>query len=210
MTEINLSNNFSKNRLLVRSCEALIGICSGLIADGQLNDKEITFLRTWLSGNDGLRQTWPAEIIFRRIEEVMADGLITVDERQYLIQTLEDLVGGSFADTGAISTTSTRLPINNDVQIVVPEQSFCFTGQFLYATRSACERLLSNWGGIVVPNVTKKTNYLVIGELASREWKHSSHGLKIEKAIDAQNQGSNIKIIAEAQWIAAIGNLAKI
>ena len=44
-----MSNNYARqvstdNRLLKRSCESLIGLCSGLMADGVLNDEEIGFL----------------------------------------------------------------------------------------------------------------------------------------------------------------------
>lgn len=35
-------------RLLKRSCEALLGICAGLMADGVLSDEEIRFLNLWL------------------------------------------------------------------------------------------------------------------------------------------------------------------
>jgi NAD-dependent DNA ligase len=192
------------NRLLKRSCESLLGICSGLIADGDLNDKEILFLSTWLTENQEVSHGWPGEVVFRRVREVLADGVISPDERDYLVRTLEQLSGGSFADSGAIASEANKLPVDPNAQIVVEGRSFCFTGQFLFGTRSACERAIINRGGLVSANISRKTDYLVIGELASKEWKHSTHGLKIEQAVAVQVQGSRIAIVDEANWASVL------
>ena len=75
MTESIQRNIATESRLLKRSCESLIGICGGLIADGELNDREIIFLSTWLSENESMSQTWPGEVVFARVREVLADGI---------------------------------------------------------------------------------------------------------------------------------------
>jgi NAD-dependent DNA ligase len=75
-------------RLLKRSCESLLGICAGLLADGALNDDEIRFLNLWLEDNEKIAKTWPGEVIFKRVHDVLADNVITEDERDYLKQTL--------------------------------------------------------------------------------------------------------------------------
>ena len=49
-------------RLLRRSCESLLGIAAGLIADGDLNTQEVQFLSTWLSENPALAESWPGEV----------------------------------------------------------------------------------------------------------------------------------------------------
>jgi len=64
-------------RLLRRGTESLIGIASGMIADGELNNREIQFLSLWLSENQALATTWPGEVIYKRVREVLADGVIT-------------------------------------------------------------------------------------------------------------------------------------
>lgn len=182
--------------VIKRGCESLIGICSGLIADGELKDKEITYLRLWLKENSELCNVWPAEVIFRRVEDILADGQITHEERSYLRETLENLVGGSFTDTGAIKAGSTSLPVNENAVVEITNNSFCFTGQFVFCTRISCEKMTINLGGKCSFAINKKIDYLVIGEMASRDWKHSSHGLKIEQAIALQSQGLNLHIIS--------------
>lgn len=195
----------TESRLLKRSCESLIGICSGLIADGDLNDKEIIFLSTWLAENDLIAKTWPGEVVFSRVREILADGVVTVEERAYLVDALEKLAGGSFADTGAIGFNANTLPVDPAVAVNIPGSSFCFTGQFLFGTRAACERAIGFRAGLVSPGVSRKTNYLVIGEMASRAWKNTSHGTKIEAAVLLQSQGASIQIVPEASWVRALG-----
>lgn len=191
----------TESRLLRRSCESLIGICSGLVADGDLNDKEIIFLSTWLAENESIARTWPGEVVFAKIREVLADGIVSPEERAYLVNILEQLAGGSFAETGAVGFSSNGLPTDDSVEVEIPGRLFCFTGQFLFGTRASCEKAISARGGSAASNITQKTHYLVIGELASRSWKNTSHGTKIESAVGLQAQGVPICIISEAYWV---------
>lgn len=190
-------------RLLRRSCESLIGISSGLIADGELNDKEIQFLATWLAEHRELASTWPGEIIHKRVAEVLADGVITTEERNYLQATLTQLVGGSFAEDGGVPSEPTGLPFDAGVNIRIPEASFCFTGQFIFGTRAACEHAVHQRGGQIAP-VGKKLAYLVVGELSSRDWKYTSFGTKIEAAIRFRTDGYPVRVVREAQWVAVL------
>ncbi len=199
-------NSFSRmaateQRQLKRSCESLLGICAGLLADGDLNDKEILFLQTWLSDHDAIAHTWPGEVLAVRVRDVLSDGLITDEEREYLTKTLSDLIGGTLDEIGATSGLSTKLPIDDVSQIVIKGNIFCFTGSFLYGTRAACERAITERGGFASPSVCRDLNYLVIGTMASRDWAHTSHGRKIEKAIEYKGMGCPIYIIAEDQWM---------
>lgn len=201
-----MAENFSRHaateaRLLKRSCEALLGVCAGLLADGVLCDEEIRFLNLWLKDNEQIAHTWPGEVVYARVRDVLADNIITEDERIYLKQTLTDLLGGTLQQTGATSGLSTSLPLDEVDLIEIPDALFCFTGQFIYGTRAACERAVLDRGGNTIPRVRKDLDYLVIGTMASREWAHTSHGRKIEKAIEFKNKGSNVSIVSEEQWI---------
>ena len=191
-------------RLLKRSCESLLGICSGMLADGYLANEEIHFLDAWLADNDDIANSWPGEVIFKRVRDVLADGVITEDEREYLKSTLSDLIGGSIEETGATSGTATRLPLDDVSDIQIEDCSFCFTGSFLYGTRNLCHKAVEERGGTASGSVNVSLNYLVIGSFASREWVHTSHGRKIEKAMDYKSKGRQILIISEEQWMDAL------
>jgi NAD-dependent DNA ligase len=191
-------------RLLKRSCESLLGICSGLMADGELNDREINFLHTWLLEHHEMASSWPGEVVYTRTSEVLKDGVISDEERENLVSTLNQLLGGSFIDDGAVPSGATTLPVDETVSVQIGGQSFCFTGKFLFGTRSACERAVIARGGIALGAVTRDLSYLVIGELSSREWKYSSFGTKIDRAVELRANGSGIQIVGEGQWVSAL------
>lgn len=201
-----MSNQFARRavtdqRLLKRSCESLLGICAGLLADGVLTDEEIKYLDVWLADHGEIAVTWPGEVIAARAREVLKDGVITEEERNYLKSTLEALLGGTLQQTGAVSGLSTALPLDNVDKITFKKKIFCFTGQFLFGTRPACEKAVVNRSGETATNIRKDLNYLVIGALASNAWAHTSFGRKIEKAMEYKKQGCSIFIVTEEQWV---------
>lgn len=188
-------------RVLKRSCESLLGICAGLICDGSLNDEEIRYLDIWLRNNDQLSVTWPGEVVVACVQDILSDGLITEEEREYLRKSLSDLLGGALSETGAAGGTATRLPINNVETIKLAGSSFCFTGDFLFGTRKVCEKAVTERGGVACSSVKADLHYLVVGTMASRDWAHSSHGRKIEKALEYQKKGRPVLVVSEEQWV---------
>ncbi|MBG9386889.1 BRCT domain-containing protein [Caenimonas aquaedulcis] len=168
-----------------------------------MNAKEIQFLSTWLSEHPELATTWPGQVVHMRVREVLSDGVIEASEIAYLKQTLADLVGGAFSEDGAIPAEATSLPIESNASVVIPNAAFCFTGSFLFGTRSACEKAVQARGGFVT-GINKRLNYLVIGELSSREWKYSSFGTKINAAMQLKEGGAPLVVVAEDQWIKAL------
>jgi len=197
----NLRNISTKLRLFRRSCESLIGICTGLLADNILNDEEIHFLHVWLEDNEQLSSIWPGNIVYSRVRKVLADGIITEDERSYLKKTLSSLIGGTLQESGAALGLSISLPLDKAIVIKIKNKSFCFTGQFLFGTRNACEDIVIKKKGIVFPRVRSDLDYLVIGSLINQEWAHTSYGRKIEKAVLYKKKGLPINIISEDQWV---------
>jgi hypothetical protein len=55
-------------------------------------------------------------------------------------------------------------------------------------------------GGCVKNNVSGIVDYLICGHFGSTDWIHSSHGRKIEAAIDFRSNGYDIAIISERYW----------
>lgn len=93
-----MSNHAHKLR---KSCESLLGICAGIIADDTLNAKEVRYLEQWLNDNADLAAVWPGSVLARRIGEALADGIVTDDELTHLKQVISDMVGGTLQETGA-------------------------------------------------------------------------------------------------------------
>ena len=184
------------------SCAALVGIVQGLLADGHLNDSEIGFLRDWLTSAESVALTWPGTVIKAQVESILADGLISEEERMHLAATLNQLIGGKL-DQVAEAGFVTELPIDRPAAIEIKERAFCFTGDFVYGPRRICEEAVAVHGGSIA-NVTKKLHYLVVGGLGSPEWKHGSFGTKIEAAVKHKASGTGLLIVHEDTWAAAL------
>jgi len=85
-------------------------------------------------------------------------------------------------------------------QLQFDARTYVLTGAFYFGKRKECQREIVARGGLCGESVTKKTDVLVIGELASRDWLHSSFGLKIKAPMDLCSQGRSIAIVSEEPW----------
>lgn len=188
---------------LTRSMGALLGIAQGLLCDGQISDQEIAFLHDWLVSNDAIAAQWPGDALLARVRQVLADGQITAEEREHLAVTLQQLIGGSPEELAGARHV-TELALDRDAAVEFAGAVFCLTGDFVFAPRKHCEAAISSRGGIVSGSVTRKLNYLVVGGLGSKEWKHGSFGTKVEKAIEFRRAGQRLFIVHEDQWAAVL------
>jgi len=191
--------NFSNNAL--KAVNTLYGLCMGVLADGKVDDNEVLFLDTWLKGNQAYIEHYPLNVLADRLDDILADGVISQQEKEDLQLMLGQLVGGTIEDTGAAGGNSTSMPIDKVECIEFDDKVFCFTGKFIRGQRSACEQLVIEKGAVAAKGVTKKLDYLVVGELASRDWVAASHGRKTEKALLYRKQGSDVLILSEQDWV---------
>jgi len=188
---------------LTRASQMLLGLVTGIVADGQLHDMEVQMLNTWLSENSDVASVWPGSAIATALRTALADGVITQAERDHLLAELQALVGTDFSETGSTTPIVAALPYDTDTALHIAGAGICHTGEFLYGTRTACERLTEQAGGIALGTVTKKVNYLVIGTHVSPHWVNTSYGRKIEQAMQLKDAGHSIRIIAEQHWLDA-------
>lgn len=200
------NSEFAKRYVLdarrsAKGLQSLMGILSGLICDGHLNDHEIRYLKTWLKENEDLANIYPANIVHRRIHEVLIDDLITEEERTHLTRELQTLTGNNFIETGAALPEHIANIYDDDPHVIFEDNVFVFTGEFLWGTRDKCHRETEKRGGIPKNAVTQKTNYLVIGTMASPDWITANFGRKIQKAAEmAQSGDYQVSIIREVDW----------
>lgn len=194
---------FTAHRTLTRACQVLIGIVTGVVADGHLHESEILLLNTWLAENAEVATVWPGSAIARMLRTVLDDGVITPDEQAHLLQELQKLVGSDFSETGSVTANVSGLPYDHDASLHIAGSAICHTGVFMYGTRAACEKLTEEAGGMPLPNVTRKTSYLVVGTHVSPAWANTSYGRKIQQAMELKQSGHPIAIIAEEWWLKA-------
>lgn len=197
---------FRSEAVAERQIDELIGLIKGVLADGAICQDEVEFLYGWMTANRGASDAWPAKVLFPRIAAALADGYLDVNEEKEIIDLLLTTVGGNTAPLQGLHSNSSTLPLCRPAPVVRFErQSFCFTGKFHSGTRSWCEAQVQHRDGINSPGITKKLNYLVIGEIGSRDWLHSTHGLKIQKAVDYRMAGVPLHIIGEQHWYEHLG-----
>jgi len=193
----------------------LLGLLLGISADKIIKDSEIDALSTWLSNNKEIQDIWPANVICQRLNEILEDGIVTDEERSDLLDTVNQISGNRFEETGLAHGMATECFEDEVDEILHRDKCFCFTGKFVSGARGAVESTAIKLGANIKNDVTKDLNYLIIGTLASSDWRYSSHGKKIEKALKYKEKGQNILIVGEREWlkseelIALIGKVSR-
>lgn len=189
-----------------RTVDELIGLAKGMVADGVISDAEAGYLRQWLEENaQHASTTWPVNVIYDRVQVMLADGVIDADEREELFDLLRQVVSPDSSVAEQVANLSAQLPFDDPLpEIVFEGRSFCFTGKFAFGARKRCENEINIRNGIVAGTITQKLDYLVIGVIGSRDWAHTTHGRKIEKAVALREQWGGLAIVGEEHWHAAL------
>lgn len=188
-------------RLIERDITRLTAVCEFSLQDGHISQDEAKKILVWLNINHACLNTWPANILYDRLRLMLSDGVLDSEEEQDLLSLVTN-IGRPRTRNGLIVPS---LPIDDPApEIVFESRSFCFSGVFDYGSRNDCLTTITQRGGIAAKTVTKKLHYLVIGNVGSEVWKHTSFGLKIEKAVGYRDSGVPIAIISENHWTAQI------
>lgn len=184
-----------------RNIDELIGICKGVIADGEVSQKEAEFLLSWMESNQDAAYQWPASVLYERIRLHLSDGVLDKSESEDLYNLITQMTGGDAPAN--VSSMSSSLPLDQpQPEIVFEDRIFCLTGAFTVGSRDNVTKLIESKGGKCVKNPTLKTDYLIIGIIGSRDWIHSTHGRKIEEAVSIRESGKAlISIVSEEHWI---------
>lgn len=184
-----------------RQIDELIGIVKGVMADGIVTQAEVEFLLRWIETNRQAANLWPAKALYPRLAQVGIKGFMTLHEESEMLDLLMKTVGGNTAPQTGFASNSTKLPLTEPhPSLSFAERAFCFTGAFHSGTREWCHSQVTTRGGRNIGNVTKKLDYLVIGDIGNESWAHSTHGRKIEKAIEYNSAGCRIAIVSEEYW----------
>jgi len=184
------TRNIRAKEVCNRKIDELIGVCRGMIADNATNMQEAQFLLKWIEANSHVAEHYPFNILYNRISEMLKDGILDDEEQKELLETMAELTGGDIiCDDAEIDSMSSTLPLCKPApSIAIEGASFVFTGIFTTGQRKQLSELIVELGGIIHDGVKKDTDFLVIGDIGSQDWAHSSFGRKIEKAIELRDQ----------------------
>ena len=94
-------------------------------------------------------------------------------------------------------TASTQQPADNPFE----GKSFLFTGKLKNLTRKQAQEKVEQIDGVIAKSVTKKLDYLVVGDEGSPLFSGGKKGSKITKAEALREEGLPIEVISETDWL---------
>lgn len=202
-SEFEASRFFNSARMDRRTADALSGLAAGITADGVVSLEEARFLQGWLEANMAHLDDPVVNLLYQRLDLMLRDGVLDADEAVDLLSILRRFGGVELAralgDQAFVAPND--LPFDNPApELVWSGHMFVFTGTMAYAPRKECQKLVEERGGVIGGSVSKKTNFLVVGSIGNEQWRHSSYGLKIMKAVELRDTGHSLAIIGENQW----------
>lgn len=178
----------------------LLGFLNGISADNDLNDKEIIYLNKLLKSSPELLEHWPGNALNLRLDEILEDGYIDEEERSDLLNLVKAVSGQKLLDTGLAYGMSADYSTTEDTCLSLNGLNICFTGQFLSGTRKVQQEYAKSFGANVCKGVNQKLDILILGSIASRDWKFSSYGNKIHDVLANRSKGAGTEIINEDTW----------
>ncbi|RNI24165.1 BRCT domain-containing protein [Rufibacter latericius] len=182
--------------------QTLQGMCHGILSDGQVDDTEVNSLREWLDEHEHLAKYYPYDEIHSLVLCVLSDGIIDDKERLRLKAHFNQFVklsDSELTEKIAFDTASIKIEgiCTANPEIDFDGKTFCLTGLFDRGTRKEAEAAVADMGGIVTKDVSKKTDYLIVGQGGSPCWSFEAFGRKVQKAQTYRREGSKVSIIAE-------------
>lgn len=190
--------------------QRLHAIIGGIVADGKISEDELRGLSTWLQDHEHLKTCWPYDEIDSLITAIMADQRIDEQEHKMLkdffsefVAVLDErtIVSPSISEGGTIVGLCAVCP-----EIEFEGSKFCFTGASSRYTRSQLTDTVSRLGGEVVPSLSAKVKYLIIGAEGNPCWAYACYGRKVEKAVELRKAGIRVLIVHENDFHDAVAD----
>lgn len=180
----------------------MVGVIRGVIADGVVSPDEATRLAEWTRENPQVAARWPANMLARRLENIVRDGRVDARERDHL----EAVLGHLAENPGRAGLSlATDLPVDNPAPSVSFEgRAFVFAGEMAYGPTRACEREVVELGGACERTVSRRTDYLVLGGLSAADWTQAGFAAQVDEVVQLRARGAQIAIISEEHWANAL------
>lgn len=194
-TEIDQACNKSKlNRFL--------GFCRGLVCDGIVTVEEAHGVVSFLDSNPELLEVVGVRQIYVCCIDAVEDGFISPDETRDICDAIGYIVGDSYADTGlshVFGVGNFDEYRFNDFPTEIEGTVICLTGTFRVSPRRILEDEIAALGATIVKTVSRKTDFIVVGGEASRDWIEMNRGTKIRKAQALRVKQNSPNFVSEGQ-----------
>lgn len=106
-----------------------------------------------------------------------------------------------FAPTDGVTEAEEEVSADAPIAVDLEKQTFVFTGKLSKMTRAEAQQKVTDANGANSKSVTKKLNYLVIGDEGSPLYGEGRKGSKQVKAESLNDDGASIRIISETAFL---------
>jgi hypothetical protein len=193
------------DREMDRCIDELIGICKGILFGGFVVYEQVLRLWQWFDANPSAKlDAVMGQKLFSLLSGMVKKGSLSIEDEAVLLDFFSQL-GGAIGVLATGNNASGALPLDDPAPLVIVYDSlFVLTGHFKLGSREFVTEFIESIGGRVsLKSVVVNTNYLVIGSVGSDAWVHSTHGRKIERAVELRNAGYPLAIISEDHFMKA-------
>lgn len=192
--------------------QTLQGICHGIIANGIIKDEEIIKLNDWLYENEHLNTFYPYDEIRSLLLSILSDGIIEEEEKTVLLAYFNQFVNLNNSQVKErIDELTKDVTISglctSEPNVIFDGKTFCVTGILKRGNRDALKERIIELGGIPTDSVSKKTDYLIVGDNGNPAWAFSCYGRKVEKALQIRKEGHTIVLIHEFDFFDIVDDL---
>lgn len=209
----NFVNDSHYYDVVVSSIQFLLGLVHGIMADGELSDREVASLNAWLEHNDYLKGTYPFDELESLLLDIMRDRHISEEERGRLTAFLSSVI--EYRDSLNLTVDQFK-GLQEEYSVggicaACPDVSFrhkifVLSGEFVSGTKLAVSGTIHRLGGDVKETVSKYTDYLIVGNRGNPCWKFSCYGRKIDAAMQLRKNGAKVQIINENDFWDAVND----
>ena len=192
--------------------QTLQGICHGILADGEINDQEVWDLNEWLKANEHLASYYPYDELRSIILSIVSDGIIDEEEKLVLKAYFTHFVKLHDDDIHKqVKNETSGILISghctSDPVVTFQEKIFCITGVLKRGSRESLQKEIIRLGGIITETISRKTDYLIVGDNGNPAWAFACYGRKVEKALSLRKEGHTIMLVHEFDFSDIIDDL---
>lgn len=189
-----------------------LGFCAGIICDGVILEKETYAILTRFQESTVLSESAVFADLRQSVERALSDHRLTPEEAKDVEEWIAHLVGDGFADTGLASLGHVAKlddPITDPAEIDIKGSTFVLTGPMKIGPRHAIVAEIMRHGGLAEDRVTQRATYVVVSDEASRQWRTTHFGTKIERAFELIRDGHPVRFVAERALNGALKTAAQ-
>ncbi|MBJ7536974.1 BRCT domain-containing protein [Marinomonas transparens] len=178
-----------------------LGLISGVVADDQINEKEFAYIVEWINNHADVMEEVAVKNVIANVIDFSKRDHVTQDDEDALLLCLKQTAGIRFLETGSADAHPMDNIADNIDSMDHTGARICFTGVFNTGSRKEVEAIANNLGAITRKDPSKSIDYVIIGTQVAPDWKHTSFGRKIQKAVELREGGHPLIILTEKMWL---------